>query len=97
MTIKCVVSERQAMRGSAWLLLCFREGAAQVGSSNNSRQLQRTSFHAQDPEPLIRPGLARLLAGQHQIEALLDLAERQRETRALIRGKTGHDLALFPQ
>src|SRR4051794_24114885 len=45
----------------------------------------------------IRLRLAYLLAGRHQIEALLDLAERERKARALLRGETGHDLALLPE
>src|SRR3979490_1504334 len=45
----------------------------------------------------IIPRLARFLAGLHQIETVLDLAEHQREILSLLRGEAGQDLLLLAQ
>src|SRR5580698_1433552 len=81
-------------------VLVMRKISATRGSkvpSNNHRWLWVPAFAGTTEEgasrrwrehSIARLGV-RLLAGLHQIEALFDLAERDGETRALIRGEAG--------
>ena len=74
----------------------FARAKHRAGSDpHGSRRLLRASRHdgsvAQYPPP------SRLLAGLHQIEALLDLAEQAREFLALLRREAGQDLLLPAQ
>src|SRR4051812_46498170 len=58
-----------------------------------TRRLRRRFAHP-TLRQLIRLLGVRLLAGLDQIEARLDLADQSLERLALVRGQTGHDLAL---